>query len=288
MKKVSFFVGLTACLTVLMPSVALANEDVNQRTVGNASEQTGEYTGQKLALFATLHRAQMNIERGVAVKAEKNLASATAQLDHVIDLGANDEAIRSTQVSKVVELKYGGILIPKITYVPLPNKPVDRHGLEQVLKLDGIQPGDIASAEIKYVRLKVSGRPLLDNLDEAHLELSGGATQEARTELANAQRNMMYEFRSEPRAEEVARDHIALTRFMVKMGEYGAAREALNVAEKALLNIELRDAIEGTGLAAVDGIRVRVGKLQTLIEQRDHSLLEQIDGLLATWWDTVT
>ncbi|WP_025895916.1 hypothetical protein [Kordiimonas gwangyangensis] len=72
---------------------------------------------------------------------------------------------------------------------------------------------------------------------------------------------------------------------MLKAAEYEGAREALQVAESAMVGLQAEKDGAGRNAPEVERIRAEMEELQDLISRRDPSLADQIDRKLETWWN---
>ncbi|MFC3051463.1 hypothetical protein [Kordiimonas pumila] len=284
MRPSTFALIAALSASIAVPPVAIAA--VGEKPVANTpvySEDT--FLEEKQDLLNLLFQAQMSVQRGAKEETERHINKAFEKLEMAVKAGASSEDFTKTQVSRVVELKFGSSLMPKVVYVPIGDDDLDMSTLSKALTLKGIDRGDVEGAEIHYVRLRVIESKLIHDLNEAREELTDDDFGGTRDQIIDAQKSMIYEASSAQKPEEVAKDHVTLTRYMLKVAEYEGARKALDVAETALVAIRLNADAAGHNTAEVDKIRVQADELDEMISRRDPTLFEQIDHKLESWWE---
>ncbi|WP_417465220.1 hypothetical protein [Kordiimonas sp.] len=252
------------------------------------AKKAAAFEDDKREIFETLFETHMSLERGAKDEAERQINEAFADLEDANSKGATVEGVRDLPVTKVVELKFGNALLPKVVYVPVGDHDLDVEDFSDALKIKGIERGDIEDAKVKYVRLKIDEAKLIHDLNEAREEIADDDMSGAQAQIHDAQITMIHEFDGGQSAEVIARDHLALTRFMLKAAEYEGAREALEVAEAAFIDLQDKDVdAAGRNAPGIEKIRLDMDELQALISRRDPSLADQIDAKLEKWWNSV-
>lgn len=252
------------------------------------AKKAAAFENDKREIFETLFDAHMSLERGAKEEAERYINEAFAELEDANSKGATTEGVRDLPVTKVVELKFGNALMPKVVYIPVGDKDLDVEDFSDALKIKGIERGDIEDSKVKYVRLKIDEAKLIHDLNEAREEITDDDLGGAQAQIHDAQTTMIHEFDGSQSAEIIARDHLSLTRFMLKAAEYEGAREALEVAEAAFIDLQEKDVdAAGRNAPGIENIRLDMDELQALISRRDPSLADQIDAKLEKWWNSV-
>lgn len=284
-RKIMIATALSGAL--MMPSVVMA-DDQRPDKKAEINQEAAEYKHEKHKLFRTLFDAHTSLELEAPEKAEKYLNDAYKQLEAVLEDGADTEVLSETKVSKVVQLTYGNALLPKTVYIPVDDGPLSVDQLTDELKLNGIGRGEVEDADIKYVRLYINKTKLLHELNEAQAELADNDFDSARDQVLDAQQAMFFEFDGSQPPKIVAKDHVALARYMVKIAEYEGAKEAIRSADMAMIDLNVDMGLEGKAAADVNKIRKDMKELEKLIERRDPSLAQQIDNKLESWWNELS
>ncbi|NVJ97893.1 MAG: hypothetical protein HWE25_07060 [Alphaproteobacteria bacterium] len=232
------------------------------------------FEAEKKALVGTLFDVQMSLERRSSEEAEFGLNKAAAQLEALVKEGIEDEALVETAVVKLAELKYGSALLPKVVFVPLDDTPLTVEAFQRLVDLRGIDRGDVEDAKVRYVHLVVQRNKLAFELNDAREQLAKDDLDDARGEVADAQKSMIRDFVSVADPEVKTRDHIALSKFMIRAGEYEGAREALQDAEKAMIDLQLDASIAGSRARVIEHLKKELDALSDIIHQGAPSLAE--------------
>lgn len=290
MKKNILMMATTLSISLVLPASAFAQaapEQIDRADVAEGevvetpdAKQINLFEEEKKALLRTLHEAHMKLQMGSRGDAERGLNLAYEQLEALVQDGVEQETSAETRVIRLVEIKYGNALMPEVTYVPLADETPDEDTFKDELDIRGIERGDVEDARIRYVRLAVNRDLMIHNLNEAREELTKDDLEGAQGQIRDAQKGMLHDFDGSTPKETIARDHIALTRFMLKAAEYEGAREALEVVESAMVDLRMDRDAAGRNSPEVEEINREMEWLSAMIERRDPSLADQIDERL--------
>lgn len=290
MKKNILMMATALSISLAAPASAFAQaapEQIDRADVAEGevvetpdAKQINLFEEEKKALLRTLHDAHMKLQMGAKGDAERGLNLAYEQLEALMRDGVEQETSAETRVTRLVEIKYGNALMPEVTYVPLAEETPDEDTFKDELDIRGIERGDVEDARIRYVRLAVNRDLMIHNLNEAREELTKDDLEGAQGQIRDAQKGMLHDFDGSTPKETIARDHIALTRFMLKAAEYEGAREALEVVESAMVDLRMDRDAAGRNSPEVEEINREMEWLSAMIERRDPSLADQIDERL--------
>ncbi|WP_262690197.1 hypothetical protein [Kordiimonas aestuarii] len=286
MKKTSLMMATALTASFLMQPVLASDRIVSEKAT--AKIEVAAYHEDVRDLFAVLSDAHMSLQMGNAREAEKLINEAFEELEEAGKQSPTVSAKSAVPLTKIVELKFGNALMPQVVYTPVKDGPLEVDDFADALKLKGIERGDVEDAKVKYVRLNISRDKLVHDLNEAREELATEDFDGAQAQIHDAQAGMITEFDIGQSDEVVARDHVALTRFMLKAAEYEGAREALQVAESALINLKDGEDAAGRNAPEVEQIKADMEELQDMISRRDPSLADQIDSKLEKWWKSLS
>lgn len=282
MKKTKLLMATALCVPLAFaPAIApaAAADDA-------AHVHLTDYDKDARDIFAALSEAHLNLQKGKRQEAEEEINEAFEELEESFENSPTVKlAQESLPITKIVELKFGNALMPDVVYIPVGDDALAVDDFEDELDLTGIERGDVEDAQVKYVRLKVSRDELVHDLNEAREELTANDIDGAQAQLHDAQSGMIDEFEGGPSEQIIAKDHVALTRYMLKAAEYEGAREALEVAETAMVGLQAEKDGAGRNAPEVERIRAEMEELQDLISRRDPSLADQIDRKLEAWWN---
>ncbi|TNE64342.1 MAG: hypothetical protein EP335_07715 [Alphaproteobacteria bacterium] len=287
MRTTVFMIATALSATLALPGAVAADKTATAEL--SASElMKSDFSREKQAILTSLFDAQMSLQQGARTDAERHINKAFETLEKATLAGAPDEDLAMIAPVKVAELKYGSALMPKVIYVPLGDGDLTIDGLADTLRIKGIERGDVEDAEVRYVRLKLDDDKLIHDLNETREELTDNDLTGARAQLLDAQKSMIVDYDGEEPPETVARDHITLTRFMLKANEYEGAREALDVAEAALVKLGGDKDVVGRSAPSVEEIQAQADELAELISRRDPTLADKIDKQLEAWWKSLS
>ena len=282
MKKTNLLMATALCVPLAFSPFA-ATAAVADDT---AHVQLTDYDEDARDIFAALSEAHLNLQKGKRQEAEEEINEAFEELEEAFEDSPTVKPVAaSVPLTKIVELKFGNALMPHVVYIPVGDEALEVDDFEDDLDLTGIERGDVEDARVKYVRLTISRDALVHDLNEAREELTSNDIDGAQAQLHDAQSGMIEEFEGATSEQMVARDHVALTRYMLRAAEYEGAREALEVAETAMVGLQAEKDGAGRNAPEIERIRAEMEELQDLISRRDPSLADQIDRKLEAWWD---
>ncbi len=223
----------------------------------------------KKDVLSSLYDAQVSLHNENNLKADKHVQAALRLLerithtDHDINplVDAFDEKVYDGH--KVVELSFGSLFKPERAVMPMKEKMLSKSDIDVMLDITKLKSGSLDEAEIRYIAFDIEKPDTRSELIEARKAIADGDLYSAMYDLLQVQRDMLEDNPLSVPARIRARDHIALTRFMIEKEEGKAAIHALEIADNALS--EMR---EGTDdLAGLKSIEREISDLRKRVQQ---------------------
>lgn len=236
--------------------------------------------------LAALYNAQIGLHKENKAESSKYLDEALGYVDGLRSSTKNIQNADKVQYGnrRAVELQFGSVILPETAVMPVFDNKMTVESLKDDLKIDGVERGTIRDAEVKYLRFDVDKQDIREQLLEAKKEVGKGDFTGAAVDVRQIQRDMLEDNEDSVSARVRALDHITLTRYLVSMAEYDAARESLKSAEDALG--DLKDETEDR--VVISRIKGEVKGLEQTIAKRDPSLMDKIDKTLGKWFDELS
>jgi len=179
----------------------------------------------KEALLEGLYQAHVSLHIGDRPGADNAITTLLKKLDEVVFSnpdrtdGAETTEYPSYEGYKVVEIEFGGILIPHSVVVPVPNRDLTVEAIAASVSLEGIEQGGVKDSAVRYIAYDVDKEDVRHELEDARYELRKGDLVAARMDLLDAQQSLLESNKTIIPARQRARDQLALTRFLVQRAE---------------------------------------------------------------------
>jgi len=274
-------------LATLSPATA-----ANQAPPESKQALIMQATQAKRDILSNLYYAQLSLHQNQRWQGEKYIDRALMQMGEIPgkwqdDFDENelmdmfDDPVY--QGRKVVEISFGSPLMPEQAIMPVYDTTLTVAILDDTLQLKGLEPGSVRDAKVRYIAFDVEKDDIREELLEAKQALEERDMYSAQYDLLQVQRDML-----EDKADVVsprirARDHIALTRYLVQQQAYDAAREAWQEAEAALSATD-----KWKDQATVHNMREQLSQLDEKIDRNHDTMVEQIDDQLQQWWQQLS